>query len=112
MANFRTGKVPANSPQITTIPPQIHHQKTTFYHPFFPKPPAKTRKIPTKKNCSNQTVPDALLVGGPGVFGDEFRGESQVVLVAGGDEVAEDGMRLQRLGLEFRMKLAAQEEGM
>src|SRR5260370_20313387 len=54
----------------------------------------------------------ALLVGGAGVFGEEFRGESEVVLVAGGDEVAEDGMGLQRLGLEFRMKLAAQEEGM
>src|SRR5438477_6149825 len=109
---FKTGKVLANSPQITTIPPQIHHQKTTFCHPFFPKPPAKTRKSPPGKNCSNQTLLVALLVRGPSLFWNEFRGESQVVLVAGRNEVAEDGVRLQRLGLEFRMKLAAEKEWM
>jgi hypothetical protein len=35
--------------EITTIPPQIHHQKTTFYHPFSPKPPAKTQKTSLRK---------------------------------------------------------------
>jgi hypothetical protein len=38
MENFETGKAPANSPQITTIPPQIHHTKTTFSPPFFQNP--------------------------------------------------------------------------
>ena len=52
------------------------------------------------------------MVGGAGIFGDEVRGESEVVLIAGGDEVAEDGVGLQRLGLEFGVELAAQEEGM
>ena len=33
------------------------------------------------------------------------------VLVAGGDEVAEDGVGLQRLGLEFGVELAGEEEG-
>src|ERR1700730_14714504 len=46
---FETGKAPANSPQTTTNPPQIHHQKTTFCHPFFQKPPAKTRKTTQRK---------------------------------------------------------------
>jgi len=34
-----------------------------------------------------------------------------VVLVAGGDEVAEDGVGLEGLGLEFGAELAAEEEG-
>jgi len=38
-----------NTPQITTVPPQIHHQKTNFYHQFSPKPPVKTQKPPTRK---------------------------------------------------------------
>ena len=35
----------------------------------------------------------------------------QAVLVAGGDEVAEDGVGLQRLGFEFGVELAGEEEG-
>jgi hypothetical protein len=34
-----------------------------------------------------------------------------VVLLDGGDEVAEDGVRLDGLGLEFGVELAAEEEG-
>ena len=34
------------------------------------------------------------------------------VLVAGGDEVAEERVWLERLGLELRVELAAEEEGM
>jgi hypothetical protein len=34
-----------------------------------------------------------------------------VFLVAGGDEVAGDGVGLQGLGLEFGVELAAEEEG-
>jgi hypothetical protein len=34
-----------------------------------------------------------------------------VILVAGGYEVVEDGVRLKGLGLEFGVKLAAEEEG-
>ena len=33
------------------------------------------------------------------------------ILIAGGDEVAEEWVRLERLGLELGMELAAQEEG-
>jgi hypothetical protein len=36
----------------------------------------------------------ALSVGGAGVFGDEVRGEPEAMVVAGGYEVAEDGVRL------------------
>jgi hypothetical protein len=40
-----------NTPQVTTIPPQIHHKKTNLYHPFSPKPPVKTQKnLPQEKN--------------------------------------------------------------
>jgi hypothetical protein len=51
--NFRRRKVTVNTPQITTIPPQIHHKKTTFYRPFSPKPPAKTQKPPTRKKLES-----------------------------------------------------------
>lgn len=37
---------------------------------------------------------------------------SAAVLVAGPDEVAEERMGLERLGFEFGMKLAREEEGM
>jgi hypothetical protein len=47
--NFRTRKVTINQPQITTIPPQIHRQKTTFCTPVSPKTPAKTMFSPHKK---------------------------------------------------------------
>jgi hypothetical protein len=36
-------------PALTSNPPQIHHQKTTFCAPFMPKPPAKTSKRAQKK---------------------------------------------------------------
>jgi hypothetical protein len=39
----------ANVPAFTSNPPQIHHQKTTFCTPFFPKPPAKTPVIQPEK---------------------------------------------------------------
>jgi hypothetical protein len=42
-------KVTVNQPQFTTIPPQTHHQKTTFNHSVFAKPPAKTPKPSAKK---------------------------------------------------------------
>jgi hypothetical protein len=29
------------APRFATIPPQIHHQKTTFCRPFLPKPQQK-----------------------------------------------------------------------
>jgi hypothetical protein len=45
---FRVRKVTINKPRFTTNPPQIHHQKTTFNHPFLPKPPAKTHISPQK----------------------------------------------------------------
>jgi hypothetical protein len=48
VAYFSTQNTTINSPRITTIPPQFHHQKTTFYHPFSPKPPAKRKTSPKK----------------------------------------------------------------
>src|SRR5258708_1461317 len=56
MANFRTPNTTVNAPQFTTIPPQIHHQKATFYHPFSPKPPAKTQKLPPRKKSLNKNL--------------------------------------------------------
>jgi hypothetical protein len=50
VAYFQPRKVTVNSPRITTPPPQIHHQKTTLYHPFFQKTPAKTPKSTHQKN--------------------------------------------------------------
>jgi hypothetical protein len=42
--------VTENSPQITTKPPQIHHQKTMPNTPFFQKTPTKsTKNHPTIK---------------------------------------------------------------
>jgi hypothetical protein len=59
---FITQNTPANSPQITINPPQIHHKKTTFYTPLFSKPPAKTplhhtRKINPQKST---TIPSTI----------------------------------------------------
>jgi len=72
-------------------------QNTTFCTPVFAKPPAKTRKAPsTKKLAQINPLRSALLVSGAGFFGDEFRGEAEVILVAGGYEVAEDGVRLEK----------------
>jgi hypothetical protein len=48
--------VPANSPRIATIPPQIHHQKTTFYGPFFSKNPCKNAKTAIREKLSQSTV--------------------------------------------------------
>jgi hypothetical protein len=42
--------VTVNSPQITTNPPQINHQKTTLYHRLFAKTPAKRRQLAFGKN--------------------------------------------------------------
>ena len=44
-------------------------------------------------------------------FGCGGGGLGEAVLVAGGDEVAEDGVGLERLGFEFGVELAAEEEG-
>jgi hypothetical protein len=41
--------VTVNVPVFTSKPPRIHHQKTTFCTPFFPKSPAKTGKTSPKK---------------------------------------------------------------
>jgi hypothetical protein len=41
--------VTANLPAFTTIPPRIHHKKTTFYQPLFTKTPEKTDKSPAGK---------------------------------------------------------------
>jgi hypothetical protein len=46
---FPPKKPPSICTPFTSDPPQIHHQKTTFCTPFFPKPPAKTGKPPRKK---------------------------------------------------------------
>ena len=47
---FATRKATVRAPPFTSIPPRIHHQKTTFCHPFFPKTPAKTpNPLNTKK---------------------------------------------------------------
>jgi hypothetical protein len=46
MENFQPQISTINSPQFTTIPPQIHHQKTTRCTRLFPKHPSKT---PTKQ---------------------------------------------------------------
>jgi len=86
---------PKNDRQRTSISPATHHKFTSenhVLHPVFAKTPSKSTKSTSKKNCSNPTIQVALSVGGAGVFGDEVRGESQVVLVAGGYEVAEDGV--------------------
>jgi hypothetical protein len=56
MANFRPQNTTINAPQFTTIPPQIHHKKATFYHTFSPKPPAKTQKLPPEKNLQTSTL--------------------------------------------------------
>jgi hypothetical protein len=37
-------------PSSTSIPPQVHHQKTTICTPFFAKTPAKTPVHHTRKN--------------------------------------------------------------
>jgi hypothetical protein len=47
--DFQTGKTAVGKPQFTTIPPLIHHQKTTFKHALFPKPLAKPYKSSSKK---------------------------------------------------------------
>jgi hypothetical protein len=41
--------VPADSPQITTIPPQIHHQKPRSATRFFKNPQQKRQKFPKEK---------------------------------------------------------------
>jgi hypothetical protein len=52
---------PVNTPQFTINPPQTHQQKTTFYTPFFSKPPAKTPlhhaiKINPQKSTTNPST--------------------------------------------------------
>jgi hypothetical protein len=54
-----------NLPAFTSNPPQIHHQKTTFCTPFFPKPPAKTPVVQPEKNTEKRS-PFGV---GPGFFG-------------------------------------------
>jgi hypothetical protein len=55
---FAPEKRPSTSHKFTTNPPQIHHQKTTFNHPFLPKPPAKTHNHHAKNKR-----PDKVFVG-------------------------------------------------
>jgi hypothetical protein len=52
---FRARKLTINFPSFTSNPPQLHHQNTTFYHPFSPKPPAKTRSHHPQKSL--QSIP-------------------------------------------------------
>jgi hypothetical protein len=47
--------------QRTTIPPQIHHPKTTSNTRFSQKPPAKHTKPPPKKIPPNERCIDAVL---------------------------------------------------
>jgi hypothetical protein len=47
-----------NAPRFTSNPPQLHHKKTTFCTPLFPKTPAKTpfhhaKKINSQKSTTN-----------------------------------------------------------
>jgi hypothetical protein len=53
---IRAQKLTFNLPAFTSKPPQLHHQKTTFCTPFFPKPPAKTRVHQPGKITANATV--------------------------------------------------------
>jgi hypothetical protein len=48
---FEARKVAAGWPALPRIPPQIHHQNTTFYHPFSSKIPVKHHKQPQQKKC-------------------------------------------------------------
>jgi hypothetical protein len=60
-----------NLPAFTSNPPQIHHRKTTFCTPFWPKPPAKMPVIQLrKKYCKNRS----LFGLGPGFFGGDDDG--------------------------------------
>ncbi|WP_433971793.1 hypothetical protein [Tunturiibacter lichenicola] len=50
------------TPHSPRISPQIHHQNTTFYTPFLPKPPAKTHIYQRrKKRRKNIHLPDIFL---------------------------------------------------
>ena len=40
---FEPRKLIVNLPASTSNPPQLHHQNTRFYHPFFAKTPAEIR---------------------------------------------------------------------
>jgi hypothetical protein len=54
-------------PRFTTHSPRFHHQKTTFKHPLFPKPPAKT---PAKREKSHA-------VTSAGFFSKFFKNEAK-----------------------------------
>jgi hypothetical protein len=43
---FAPKNVTIKSPHSPRKPPQIHHQNTTFCHPFFAKTPSKNTKSP------------------------------------------------------------------
>jgi hypothetical protein len=107
MENFRdeksTVQFTTNHHDPTTNPPPRNH---SFTH-VFAKTPCKNAK-----NHLKEKIRINSLIGVAGVFGDELRGEFEVVPIACGDEVTEDRVRLQRLGLEFRVELASQEERM
>ncbi len=78
-------------------PHPIHHKEARFHHKFTIKKPRSTThffKKPLQKRENTTKEKTALLVGGLGVFDDKILGEPEVVLVAGRDEVAEDGVRL------------------
>src|SRR5271163_2384339 len=63
--NSRPQKVTINEPRFTTNPPQIHHQKATFNHPFLPKPPAKTTKPSPKKIRAKMPTMTKFVVQSP-----------------------------------------------
>jgi hypothetical protein len=75
-------------------------QFTTTHHDSTTNSPQKNHVLPptfSKTPCKNAQIPQtkkALLVRSLSVFSDKLMGESEVVLVAGGDEVAEDRVRL------------------
>jgi hypothetical protein len=75
-------------PSTSHDSPQIHHQKTTFCHPFPPKPPAKRRKLPSKKiTRPNSNQPGIAL---PNTNGSLILDQIQIIVEVGGlsnDEV-------------------------
>ena len=48
---FEARKLTVSRPALPRISPQIHHQNTTFCHPFSPKTPVKHHKQPQQKKC-------------------------------------------------------------
>jgi hypothetical protein len=52
--------IAAKPPSSPHKPPQIHHQNTTFCHPFLPKPPAKTPIHHAQKKSAQNPISEPL----------------------------------------------------